>query len=64
MGRKVKIPWVGGSIYTMVRGVRYTMDMGINIPWVGGQNTMDKGFDIPWVEVVKIPWVKGSIYHG
>ena len=48
---------------TMDRVVRYTIERGFYIPWVGGpqkpglgvQNTMDRGFDIPG---------KGSIYHG
>jgi len=26
------------------------MVRGVNILWVGGQNTMDRGVDIPWVE--------------
>ena len=30
----------------MGSGVRYTMDRGFNIRWIGGQNTMDRGFDI------------------
>ena len=38
MGRGVKIPWVGG---------RYTMDMVVDIQWVG----------------VTIPLVRVSIYH-
>ena len=55
MGRGVKIPWIGGSIYH----------------WEGGQNTMDRGVNIPWIRGVDIPWVghqntigRGSIYHG
>jgi hypothetical protein len=31
------------------------MDRGVDVPWVGGQNTTGRGVDIPWV------W--GSIYH-
>ena len=47
MGKGVKIPWVGGSMYTIERGSKYH-GRGVNIPWIGG---------------VKIPWVGGSIYH-
>jgi hypothetical protein len=32
------------------------MGMGVDIPWIGGQNTMGRG--------VKISWIGGSIYHG
>jgi hypothetical protein len=35
MGRGVKIPWVGGSIYHG-KGGRYTMVRGVDIPWVRG----------------------------
>jgi len=24
---------------------------GVKIPWVGARNTMDRGFKIPWVEL-------------
>jgi hypothetical protein len=41
MGRVVKIPWVGGRYpkgsrgqYTMNRVGQYTMDSGVDIPWV------------------------------
>ena len=49
MGMEVKIPWTEGSIYN-------TMDRGVDIPWIVGQNTLSRGIDIPWVE--------GSKYHG
>ena len=32
------------------------MGRGVNIPWVGGQNTMGRGVDIPSL--------RGSICHG
>ena len=35
IGRGVKIPWIGGSIYHW-EGGQITMDRGVNIPWVGG----------------------------
>ena len=54
MSRGVKIPWVRVSKY--YGWVRYTMDKGVNIPWVGGQNAMSRR--------VNIPWVGWSIYHG
>jgi hypothetical protein len=28
---------------------RYAMGRGVDIPWVGGQNTMDRVVDIPWL---------------
>ena len=28
---------------------RYTMGRGVDIPWVGGQNSMDGVVDIPWL---------------
>jgi hypothetical protein len=31
------------------------MDRGVEIPWIGGQNTMGRGVDMLWVG--------GSIYH-
>jgi hypothetical protein len=37
------------------------MGRGVNIPWVGGQNTMGRGVNIPW-KGVKIPWVWESKY--
>ena len=51
---------------------------GVNIPWIGGQNTMDRGLHIPLVggpntmgKWVFIPWIGGqntmgreSIYYG
>jgi hypothetical protein len=37
IGRGVKIPWIGGSIYHW-EGGQNTMDRGVNIPWVGGLN--------------------------
>ena len=40
MGRDVKIPWVGGSIYNGYRG-KNTMVRVVDTPWVGG--------GIPWV---------------
>jgi hypothetical protein len=49
MGRRVKIPWIGGQ---------NTMGRDVNMPWIEV-----RGFDIPWVGV-KIPWVGGLIYHG
>ena len=36
------------------------MGRGVNIPWIGGQNTMGKGVDIPWVGGVDIPSVGGQ----
>ena len=38
MGRVVNIPWIGGSIYIFVTcvGGQNTMDMGVDIPGVGG----------------------------
>ena len=33
-----------------------TMDRGVKIPWIGGQNTMSSGLGIPRVV--------GAIYHG
>ena len=40
----------------MDKRVRYIIDKGFYISWVGGkkpgvgvQNTIDRGFDIPWV---------------
>ena len=56
MGRRVKIPWIGGQ-NTMGRGVRYTMGSGVKIPWIGSQNTMGRWFDI------HVPWIGGSKYH-
>ena len=32
------------------------MDSGVDMPWIGCQNTMGRG--------VNIPWVVGSIYQG
>ena len=46
MGRGSDIPWIRGSNYPG-KGVQYTMDREIDIPWGGG----------------KIPWVEGYIYH-
>ena len=55
------------------------MGKGIDIPWVGGQNTMGKGeqntmgkwVNIAWAgdqntmgSEVKTPWVSGFLYHG
>ena len=45
---------------------------GVDIPWVWGEYTMDRGIDVPWVVRVNIPWVGwvdlswvgGSIFHG
>ena len=39
------------------------MGRGVDIPWVGGQNTIGRGVDIPWVGGVDITWVGGSIYY-
>ena len=56
MGRGFDKPWMGG----------------VDVPWVGDQNTMDRGVDIyvPLVggqntmsRVLDIPSVGGSIYH-
>ena len=52
-----------GSVSKYYGWVRYTMDRGVNIPWVGGQNTMSRRVNIPWVGV-KILWIGESIYHG
>jgi hypothetical protein len=50
MDRGFDIPRVGGSKYhgdgvryPMDRG-GYTMGKGLDIPWVGAQNTMGRGF--------------------
>jgi hypothetical protein len=48
------------------------MDRGVDIPWVGGQNTMDRGGQYTMGRGVNIPWVGGrytmgkggSKYHG
>jgi hypothetical protein len=32
------------------------MGRGVDIPWIGGQNTVGRG--------VNIPWIGGSKYHG
>ena len=44
-----------GSIYHGLE-TRYTMDRGVDMPSIGGQNAMSRG--------VNIPWVGGSIYYG
>ena len=54
MGRGVKIPWVGGSIYHGYGG-RYSMGRGVDIPWVGVK--------IPWVGG-KNTMARGLIHHG
>ena len=63
MGRRVDIPWVGGSIYHELGWGRYTMGRGVDILWVWGQYTLGKG-SIYHGEGVDIPWVGGSICHG
>ena len=37
------------------------MGRGVDIPWIGSQNTMARGVKIPWVD---IPLIGGSKYHG
>ena len=54
MGRGVKIPWIGESIYHG-QGVQYTMGRGVDMPWLGGK--------IPWIEGRYIMG-RGPIYHG
>ena len=47
------------------------MPMGVDIPWLWGQNTMGKGdqntmgksVNIPWAGG-QIPWVGGTKHHG
>ena len=41
MGRGIKIPWIGGSIYHRYGG-QHTMDRVVKVSWIG--------VDIPWVE--------------
>ena len=36
---------------------------GVDIPWVGGQNTMARGIKIPW-EGDQNTMGRGSTYHG
>ena len=70
MVRVVDIPWVGRSKYHGKGGQNAMVRGGVNILWIGGQNTMDRDVKIPSIgdentmgRGVKIPWVGGSIYH-
>ena len=63
MGRRVKIPLIGGSKYhayggryTMVREVKLQWVREIKISWVIGSKYRGEGF--------KIPWVSGTKRHG
>ena len=62
MGRRFKIPWIGGSKYHGYGG-RYAMSRWTKIPWVVGQDTMDRGslyhgYGAPYTIG------RGSNYHG
>ena len=40
-------------------GGQHTMSMGVDIPWLGGQNTMGKGDQNTMGDWVNIPWAGG-----
>ena len=39
------------------------MGRGVDISWEGGRYTIGMGVDMPWVGV-DTAWVGGSTYHG
>ena len=69
--------WVG-VLFTMDKGVPYTMNRGFDVPWLEDSIYHGEGFEIPCVGVpntmgkglitmfrgFEIPWIRGSIYHG
>jgi hypothetical protein len=62
MGRGVKIPRVGGSIYHGLGG-QHSMGRMVKMQWIGVQYNMGRGVKLSWVGGLN-PMDRGSKYHG
>ena len=71
MGRGVKIPWVGGSIYHR-QGGQNTIGRRVDIPWVGGSKQKEAliavsilhGIITVNTELEFYPWYFDPLTHG